>query len=64
MIKVTIMIWFELENGEPRFKDWEDNMHPGDAQYVASQLAIRYRNGSCKIFDNRTELVIGSAGFE
>lgn len=63
MIRVTVMVWFELENGEPRFKTWDDHMHSCDAQYVATQLAIRYRNGSCKIFDNM-DRVIGSAGFE
>ncbi len=46
MIRVTVMVWFELENGEPRFKTWDDHMHSCDAQYVATQLAIRYRNGS------------------
>lgn len=64
MIKATIMIWFELENGEPRFKDWEEFMFPWQAQNAAKELAALYRNGSCKIFDNKTSLVIGSAGFE
>lgn len=63
MIRVTIMVWFELENGDPRFKTWDDHMHPCDAQYVATQLAIRYRNGSCKIFDTM-DRVVGTAGFE
>jgi hypothetical protein len=64
MIKATIMVWFELENGEPRFKDWEEFMFPWQAQNTAKELATLYRNGSCKIFDNKTSLVIGSAGFE
>ncbi len=64
MIKATIMVWFELENGEPRFKDWEEFMFPWQAQNAAKELAALYRNGSCKIFDNKTSLVIGSAGFE
>lgn len=64
MIKATIMVWFELENGEPRFKYWEEFMFPWQAQNAAKELAALYRNGSCKIFDNKTSLVIGSAGFE
>lgn len=63
MIRVTVMVWFELENGEPRFKTWDDYMHGGDAQYVAKRLAETYRYGQCKIFDSM-DRVIGSAGFE
>ncbi|BAQ22947.1 hypothetical protein AU156_gp155 [Edwardsiella phage PEi20] len=64
MIKVTIMVWFELENGEPRFKDWDDWMFPWQAQETAKELAALNYNGSCKIFDCKTSMVIGSAGFE
>ena len=64
MIRVTVMLWFELENGEPRFKDWEEFMFPWQAQPAAKDLALMYYKGMCKIFDNKTDRVIGSAGFE
>lgn len=64
MIKATIMIWFELENGEPRYKDLEAHMFAWDAQDAAEFYASSYRSGQCKIFDNSTNLVIGSSGFE
>ncbi|QHR70809.1 hypothetical protein [Escherichia phage CLB_P2] len=63
MIPVTIMIWFEL-NGEPRYRDLETRLYAFDVQETAEFYASSQVKGRCKIFDNRSNLEIGSAGFE
>lgn len=63
MIRVTVMVWFELENGEPRFKTWDSHMYGNEVQIAAEDLAATHRNGMCKIFDTM-DRVVGSAGFE
>lgn len=63
MIRVTVMVWFELEDGEPRFKTWDTHIFGDHAQMAAEQYAASSKNGSCKIFDSM-DRVIGSAGFE
>lgn len=64
MVKVTIMIWFETEAGEPRYRDLEVSMFAWDAQDSADFHAANHRNGQCKIFENSTGKVIARSGFE
>lgn len=64
MIRVTVMIWFDLENDENRFKEFETHMHGYEVQEMASAYSKMYRNGICKIFNNATEQVIARAGCE
>lgn len=61
MIKVTVMVWFKVDN-EPRFREFQTEMSAADTQWAAEQYAD-VNKGQCKIFNDATSQVVGSAGF-